>query len=305
MATPHLAIIGAGPAGLSAAINAASEGLQTTLIDRLPILGGQAGTAMLIKNLMGFPSGISGKELMRKAEHQAKRFGVRCMQDQADRLARTDQQLHIQLGSGRVLDCDVILISSGVQYRRLTTPGIDQVFGVFYGADPNDLARWLGKTVCIVGGANSAGQAALSFANHHCSVDLVSRSPITKAMSQYLIDAIKLDDRITVREGLQLEAFEQTNGSQVVCTLEGKPCIYDAVFIFIGAEPKTLWLPCSKDDRGFLLTDPQLHTSIQGVFAAGDVRSGSVKRVAAALGEGSQAISSIHSYLQERRSVNV
>lgn len=293
-----LAIVGGGPAGLSAAIYAGSEGLSTVILDRLPVLGGQAGTAMMIKNLMGFPSGITGKQLVQKAEHQARSFGVKCHQDQVDRLAKDGSTFVLQLASGKVMDCRAVLLSTGVQWRKLSIPGSENVFGLFYGADRSDLPRWTGKTVAIVGGANSAGQAALAFSDYAARVDLLSRSALSKSMSDYLIKAIKKSDKINVREGCELVSLSQ-DGSRVISSLTtSDTVIYDGVFCFIGAEPKTSWIPVVKDDHGFIVCNVgTLESSLSGVYVAGDVRSGSTKRVGAALGDGAQAISHIHSFL--------
>jgi thioredoxin reductase (NADPH) len=298
-----LTIIGGGPAGLSASIYAASEGLSTVVLDRLPVLGGQAGSAMLIRNLLGYSSGISGKELIKKSVSQARKFGVRFVQDQADRIAR-NSQLHIQCGSGRVLDTQAIVLALGVQWRKLTTPGADTVFGVFYGANQEDLPRWRSKVVVIIGGANSAGQASLAFAHAGAArVILLSRSPIDKAMSQYLCDAIRAEGRIELREGKEAERFEQAEGDRVQLTTADGSEIVDGVFCFIGAEPRTLWLPqIDKDDHGFISCQSgTYHTNLSGVFAIGDVRAGSIKRVGAAIGEGAGVVPQIHNYLKDAR----
>jgi len=292
-----LVIIGGGPAGLSAAIYGASEGLRTTLIDRLPVLGGQAGSAMKIANLMGFPNGIGGKELADRAVRQAKHFGAICLQDQVDRLA-SNGKLWLQLASGRVIDTDALLLATGVQWRKLEAPGFDRTFGIFYGADASDLERWRDKSIAIVGGANSAGQASLGFAHHNAKVDLLTRSELSKGMSQYLIDSIVKQPLITVKTGEEITAVEQIEGFRVLAHLASYSVVYDGVFCFIGAEPRSSWLPVAKDDKGFVLTSADLHSSIEGIFCAGDLRAGSTKRVSAAMGEGAQAVNSIHSFLK-------
>lgn len=301
-----LLIIGGGPAGLAAAIYAASEGLTTTIIERKPTLGGQAGTSSLIENLIGFPSGISGADLMARSVKQAKKFGVRILHDKvigvACDLTCTDRL--VSLDSGRVLKCRTVLVACGVQYRRLNIPGSDHTFGVFYGANPGEMHKWNGKRVAIIGGANSAGQAARGFAKHGADVTMFSRSPIEKGMSTYLVNAIRKEAQVRVREELPVEFF-QALGKHPAMLLNsaGGTEVFDGVFVFIGAEPRTHWFSGKKDDHGFILTGAACNrvasyeTSLPGVFAAGDVRANKSKRVATALGEGAAAVSQVHQYL--------
>lgn len=306
-----LVIVGGGPAGLAAAVYAASEGLKTTIVEPLARLGGQAGTSSLIENLIGFPDGISGYDLMARSVEQAKRFNVSITHDRAMGIAcdhNCGERL-VSLESSSVIHSSTVLVACGVQYRRLDIPGSVGTFGVFYGANPAEMPRWAGKRVAIIGGANSAGQAARGFGFAGADVTLFSRSPLTKAMSTYLRDAIVREAQVRVIEGELPLAFEQVGGRQVgLTTTSDAGGVFDAVFVFIGAEPRTKWFSGAKDDHGFILTGGQtgianrasLETSFPGVFAAGDVRANRSKRVATALGEGAAAVSQIHQYLASR-----
>lgn len=306
-------IIGAGPAGLAGAVFAASEGLQVVILERRASLGGQAGTSSRIVNYLGFPQGISGAELAKRASQQAKKLGATIMQGQAIALGRENGTRFVQLTDGRVLRCQSVLLAMGVSYRRLDIPGVRQ-FGVFYGSNPSEVEQWKGKRVAIVGGANSAGQAAVHFASHGAHVTLLSRSPLVKAMSMYLRKELEKCGAV-VQEGVEvvsiddqdLMVYDQTQRSSpglVTRLSNGSTVAFDGLFIFIGATPATHWLPqLDKDDKGFILTgQPGRHpheTNIPGVFAAGDVRAGTLKRVAAASFEGAAAIAEIHQYLAD------
>lgn len=295
-----LAVIGGGPAGLGAAVYAASEGLKTTIIERAK-LGGQAGTSSLIENLIGFPEGISGRELMDRSVEQAKKFNVGFITDTVTHIAADDGEHYVQLESAAYLTCHTVLIASGVQYRRLDVPGANS-FGIFYGADPTQMRRWNGKRVAVVGGANSAGQAARGFAAAGANTTLLSRSPLNKGMSLYLRDALTREGEVNIVEGAELQLFEQVAGRKVRVDYGLDTSQFDGVFVFIGAEPRTSWLTCDKDEHGFIRTGGSgwcngLGTSVPGMFAAGDVRANRSKRVATALGEGAAAVSQVHQYL--------
>lgn len=300
-----LLIVGGGPAGLAASVYAASEGLRTTVIEKKS-LGGQAGTSSKIENLLGYPKGISGVELMAKATRQAHKFGVRMLIDTVDFIGTGGPDSvpglrYVQLHSGRLLCCRCILLATGVQYRSLNIPGI-RTFGVYYGSNPSETPKWTGKRVGIVGGANSAGQAILDFARVAKEVLVFSRSPLTKGMSTYLIPQVRNKGNVRILEGCELSSVEGNGRVQKVTSSQGDFNL-DGLFIFIGAEPHTEWLPVKKDEKGFILTGQNgslLETSIPGVFAAGDVRANRSKRVATAIGEGSFAISQVHQYLGER-----
>jgi thioredoxin reductase (NADPH) len=309
-------IIGAGPAGLAAAVNAASEGLRTIVLERGPRVGGQAFSSSRIENYLGFPMGVTGDELAASAYDQAVRFGATIHVDSTviDVRRVDDQVVQVICESGTTYRCRTALITSGVTYRQLDAPGVNELLGkgVEYGISPTDAARFAGSHVHIVGGANSAGQAALHLANAGAHVHILTRSPLEKSMSQYLIDRITAEG-IDVQVGARVAAArsdDQVNEVDVTYGELAELVIADeagvrtvptsALLVFIGAEPRTSWAPQLKTDaRGFLVTGGRFHleTSEPGIFAAGDVRSGSVKRVAAAVGEGSMAVQEIHQYL--------
>ena len=318
-----LIIVGAGPAGLAAAVYGASEGLHTLVVEpEAP--GGQAGTTSRIENYLGFPAGITGADMGRRAHIQATRFGAEFVTQRATGLRVDGQYRFIQLGDGREVSSHVILLAPGVQYRKLEIPGGDRLTGrgIYYGAALVEAASCKDEEVFVVGGANSAGQAALYFSKYARSVSMLVRGKgLTATMSKYLIDEIDRTSNIVVRPGTAvLEAMGNDHLEQIrVSGPEGEQTISAAsLFVFIGAAPRTEWLPSSvmRDDKGFLLAGPDLRlegkmtpvwkesrepflleSSLPGVFVAGDVRHGSVKRVASAVGEGSIAVQFVHQYL--------
>lgn len=321
-----LLIVGGGPAGLAAAVYGASEGLRTVLVEKEGI-GGQAGTSARIENYLGFPKGLSGADLARRAATQAKRLGAEILTAQEVVSIRAeDPYRYAELQDGSELSCHAMLITSGVDVRRLEAPGVADLTGagVYYGAAVTEAASYQGERVFVVGGANSAGQGAVFLSQYADQVVMLVRgTTLTTSMSQYLIDQIEGTENIEVRTETEVE---QACGDRILeylivhdkasaerQELEGK-----AMFIFIGAVPRTEFiqdrLMC--DRAGFILTGPDimqngkrpkgwklqrdpylLETSLPGVFAAGDVRHGSVKRVATAIGEGSATLQSIHRYL--------
>jgi len=320
-------IVGAGPAGLAAAVYGASEGLHTVLIER-EAPGGQAGTSSLIENYLGFPSGVSGADLARRSLTQARKFGVEVLAPQEVKAIKIkDQYRVLTFADGGEISCHAMLIASGVAWRKLDVPGIERLTGagVYYGAATTEAISCQDNDVFIVGGANSAGQAAIFFANYARSVTLIVRGDsLEKGMSQYLVDHIGKTEKIHVR--LNSNVVEVQGEDYLNCIiLEGEggkreKLTATALFIFIGAEPRTEWLRDSiaLDDKGFILSgsdlavqgsrpldwkldrDPfLLETCIPGVFVAGDVRHGSIKRVASAVGEGSIAVQFIHQYLSK------
>jgi thioredoxin reductase (NADPH) len=315
-----LLVIGAGPAGLAAAVNAASEGLHTIVLERGATVGGQAASSSRIENYLGFPNGLSGAELTEAATEQAMRFGanIHTHAQVIDLRADGLGQHQIMCESGQVYRCDAALVTSGVTYRTLDVPGIAPLIGkgVGYGISPADAEQYRGQRVVVVGGANSAGQAAVHLADHGAEVDIVTRSPLEKSMSTYLVDRCESHEGITIREGARIAAVKGNKDHRLghVTIADAAGVVTEAaagLFVFIGAEPKVEWAPAlAKDAKGFILTGsdiqdanvPYLSTSLPGVFAAGDVRSGSVKRVAAAAGEGSMAVQFIHKYLEQMRS---
>jgi len=323
-----LAIVGGGPAGLAAAVYGASEGLHTVMVER-EAPGGQAGMSSRIENYLGFPSGLSGGDLARRGVVQAQRFGVEILAPQEAVGVRTEGPYRIiKLADGNELSCHALMIASGVQWRRLEAPGIDRLqgAGVYYGGGATEALSCKGEVVYVVGGANSAGQAAMNFAKYAESVVILVRGEsLASTMSQYLIDQIKETPRIQLWTHASVaEAHGETHLEEisVLCSdtnkLERVPA--SSMFIFIGALPRTDWLGnlIERDDRGFILTGPDLmhggerpkgwalerdpfllETNVPGIFAVGDVRHGSVKRVASGVGEGSVAVQFIHQYLSK------
>ena len=323
-----LAIVGGGPAGLAAAVYGASEGLHTVIIER-EAPGGQAGMSSRIENYLGFPAGLSGSDLARRAVVQARRFGVEILAPQEAVSVRTEGSYRIiKLADGSELSCHALMIASGVQWRRLDAPGIDRLqgAGVYYGGGSTEALSCKGETVYVVGGANSAGQAAMNFAKYADHVVMAVRGvSLASTMSQYLIDQIKETPNIQLWANASVvEAHGETHLEEisVLCSdtnkIERVPA--SAMFIFIGAQPRTDWLGTlvERDERGFLLTGPDLirdgerpkgwplerdpfllETNVPGIFAVGDVRRGSVKRVASGVGEGSVAVQFIHQYLSK------
>jgi thioredoxin reductase (NADPH) len=323
-----LAIVGGGPAGLAAAVYGASEGLHTVMIER-EAPGGQAGMSSRIENYLGFPMGLSGGDLARRAVVQAQRFGVEILSPQEAVAARMEGPYRIiKLADGSEISCHALMIASGVQWRRLEAPGIDRLqgAGVYYGGGATEALSCKGETVYVVGGANSAGQAAMNFAKYAKRVVILVRGDsLASSMSQYLIDQIKEMPNIELwAHGSVAEVHGNSHLEEisVLCSdtnkIERVPAT--SVFIFIGAMPRTDWLAgmVERDDRGFILTGPDLirdgqrpkgwtldrdpyllETNVPGLFAVGDVRHGSVKRVASGVGEGSVAVQFIHQYLSK------
>lgn len=323
------AIVGGGPAGLAAAVYAASEGLKTVMIER-EAPGGQAGTSSKIENYLGFPEGLSGKDLARRALAQAQRFGVEVVSGDVTGLCLDNQYRRVKLLNGAEVSCHALMIATGVSYNRLNVPGVEELTGrgVYYGAAITEALNCQGDCVFIVGGANSAGQAAIYLSEFANKVIMLVRAPdLSQSMSQYLIDEIDKRPNIEVRARTQVKAAHGTDSLEAL-TLENsetKECekvSAGALFIFIGAAPRTDWLEgvVKRDDRGFVLSgndvmeagkrpanwnqnrDPfLLETNVPGIFVAGDVRHGSVKRVASGVGEGSIAVSFVHQYLANVR----
>jgi thioredoxin reductase (NADPH) len=316
-------IVGGGPAGLAAGVYAASEGLDTVIVER-EAPGGQAGQSSAIENYLGFPKGLSGSDLAQRALAQASRFGAELV------LAREVVGLEergtvraVLLEGGGEVEARSVVVSTGVSYRRLEADGVDRLTGkgVYYGATAAEAAQTAGDMVYLVGGANSAGQAALNFAKHAKQVTLLVRgSDLLATMSTYLVDRITASTNIVVRCGTEVGAADGDGHLERLTLVEratGRREELDAswLFVFIGASPRTDWLATSvaRDPHGFLLTGPDvtasrapwgparspyaLETSLPGVFAAGDVRLESMKRVASAVGEGAMSIYLIHRYL--------
>jgi thioredoxin reductase (NADPH) len=321
-----LIVVGAGPAGLAAAVYGASEGVHTLLIDK-ESPGGQAGTSSRIENYLGFPNGLSGADLARRATAQASRLGAEILSAQGVvSITLRDSYRIVTLANGSELACRAVVIATGVSVRELEVPGIDSVTGagVYYGAALTEAASYKGEHVYVVGGANSAGQGAIFLSQHAGQVTMLVRSSLAKSMSSYLIEQIEGRDNIDVQLGAEvievhgdnrLEAITISDRETGVTRKEATP----AMFAFIGASPHTKMLGdlVEMSDAGFVLTGPDLfidgkrpinwklkrepylmETSVPGIFAAGDVRHGVIRRVASAVGQGSTAISFVHEYLK-------
>ncbi len=320
------AIIGGGPGGLAAAVYGASEGLKTVMIDR-EAPGGQAGLSSRIENYLGFPAGLSGLDLTRRAVMQAQRFGVEIFAPQEAVSLRAEGPYRIvKLANGSEISCHTALIATGVQWKRLDVPGMDRLqgAGVYYGGGSQEAISCKDETVYIVGGANSAGQAALNFALFADKVVMLLRGEsLSATMSRYLIDQIEKTPKIqlwTHAEVVEVHGETHLEEVSVSCTDTGKVERVPAtsMFIYIGAMPRTDWLEGTlvRDDRGFVVAGPDLirdgklpaswnvnrppfllESSLPGVFVVGDVRHGSIKRVASAVGEGAIAVQFIHRYM--------
>jgi thioredoxin reductase (NADPH) len=321
-----LAIVGGGPAGLAAAVYGASEGLRTVMIER-EAPGGQAGLSSRIENYLGFPSGLSGQDLARRAVVQASRFGVEILSPQEATGLRVEGPYRIiDLADGSKVSCHALLLATGVQWRSLGVPGEEFLrgAGIYYGGGLTEAISCKGETVYVVGGANSAGQAAMHFSKYaEKVVMLIRRESLASTMSQYLIDQVQKSPNIEVWPGtevVEVRGENQLAEISVRCARTGTTDSYPArsLFIYIGALPRTDWVgnQVHRDERGFILSGPDLmkdgkrpmewtldrdpgllETSVPGIFVVGDVRHGSVKRVASGVGEGAVAVQFIHQYL--------
>jgi thioredoxin reductase (NADPH) len=318
-----LVIVGGGPAGLAAAVYGASEGLRTVMVER-EAPGGQAGQSSRIENYLGFPNGLSGSDLARRATDQARRLGAELL-SVSDVVALKVEGAGriVELAGGVQLSANTVLVASGVSYRMMPAPGFSDFTGagVYYGAALTEARSCSQQHVVVIGAANSAGQAAVHFAGYASRVTMLVRGDsLEKSMSAYLIEQIAGLPNIDVLTRTEAVAAEGDNGRLKRLRLRGpdrdeRVENVDACFVFIGAAPRTDWLDgvVARDERGFILAGPDarehgwplqreprtLETSVPGVFVAGDVRARSIKRVASAVGEGSMAVSLIHEYLAE------
>jgi thioredoxin reductase (NADPH) len=316
-----LVVVGSGPAGLAASVYGASEGLRTVSLDAMAI-GGQAGSSSRIENYTGFPNGISGGDLTARSAVQAMRLGARLNAPCEVVGLRVEAGFHVViLRDGSEIPTRAVIVASGASYRRLDVEDLERFegAGVYYAATDLEARVCDGRPVLVVGGGNSAGQAAIHLGEHNCSVTIaIRRDDLAHSMSQYLIERIVADPKISLLTGVEVHALagedhldEVTLRHTATEQRQAIPC--SGLFCFIGAQPATGWL-CDGvllDQDGFVLTDRQLsgqiaagtssplpfETSVPGVFAAGDVRNGSMKRVAAAVGEGSSAVRSVHERL--------
>jgi thioredoxin reductase (NADPH) len=318
-----LVIVGGGPAGLAAAVYGASEGLHTVMVER-EAPGGQAGQSSKIENYLGFPSGLTGSDLARRATNQARRLGAELLTVQDAVALRAEGAGRIvELSGGGELSANCVLVASGVSYRQLDTPGFAELTGagVYYGAALAEARSCADQKVAIIGGANSAGQAAVHFSGFAQNVTMLVRGPsLERSMSRYLIEQVEDLSNVSVHTETIATAAEGEDGHLRRLLIRGpggeeSALAVDACFVFIGASPRTDWLEgvVARDQRGFILAGPDvqkngwplprdpypLETSVPGVFVAGDVRARSIKRVASAVGEGSMAVSLIHEYLAQ------
>jgi thioredoxin reductase (NADPH) len=319
----EMIVVGAGPAGLAAGVYGSSEGLRTLVVEpEAP--GGQAGSSSKIENYLGFHQGITGSELGRRAHLQAQRLGAEFITQRVTGLRIDGQYRFVMLADGRELSSHVVLLATGVRYRKLDIPGAEELTGrgIYYGAALAEAAACKGEDVFVVGGANSAGQAALHFAKYACKVTMLVRGAgLSDTMSKYLIDEIGKTSNIVLEprtQVLQAEGRERLEGVLLRGPQGERNEAATSLFVFIGAAPQAEWLPpvVLRDERGFVLAGPDLRsdgklpaswqekrepflleTSVPGVFVAGDLRHGSIKRVASAVGEGSIAVQFAHQYL--------
>jgi thioredoxin reductase (NADPH) len=322
-----LAIVGGGPAGLAAAVYGASEGLRTVMIER-EAPGGQAGMSSRIENYLGFPSGLTGADLARRAVVQARRFGVEIISAEATEVRIDGPYRFLKLANGEELSCHALLVATGVQWRKLDAPGVERLTGagIYYGAAMTEAMSTKDEDVYVVGGANSAGQAAMHFSRYAKRVVILVRgSSLASSMSQYLINQHKATPNIQIEFNTSVVEAHGENHLEAISihcsvTNEITKVPANSLFIMIGAAPNTDWLAniVERDERGFIYSGPQLtrdgkrpngwklerdpgllETNVPGIFVVGDVRHGSVKRVASGVGEGSVAISFVHQYLSK------
>ncbi|MFE4539503.1 FAD-dependent oxidoreductase [Streptomyces scopuliridis] len=324
-----LVVVGGGPAGLGAAVYGASEGLRTVLVER-EATGGQAGQSSRIENYLGFPDGVSGAQLTDRARRQALRFGAEILSArEVVGLEAAGSGRVVRFGQGSAITAHTVVLATGVSYRRLATSSLDEFTGagVFYGSTVTEASTCAGDEVYLVGGANSAGQAAVYLSRYARRVHLLIRGAgLTRSMSSYLIDQINDIDHIVVHPWTEAVGGKGDGHLQQITLRDVRSGATDTVdsswlFVFIGAEPRTEWLEgvVERDERGFVITGPDLvadgrrpanwplprdpyhlESSVPGVFAAGDVRAASLKRVASAVGDGAMAISLVHRYLESQ-----
>lgn len=321
-----LVIVGGGPAGLAAAVYGASEGLRTLLVEH-NAPGGQAGTSSQIENYLGFPSGVSGADLARRALTQARRFGTEVLVQEVVSLRREDPYRIVRLADGTDVSCYAVVLATGVSVRTLEVPGIEALLGigVYYGAAMTEAATYRGQDVCVLGAGNSAAQGALFFSRYARHVTLLLRGKsLGQSMSKYLVDRIAATPNIEVVTRVEVAGVSGAGRLEKVVVrgvddAQERELVASAIFIFIGAKPRTEMVSglLELDEKGFVLTGPDLprtdriprgwtlerdpylfETSVPGIFAAGDVRATSGKRVAAAVGEGSGTVSMVHRYLE-------
>jgi thioredoxin reductase (NADPH) len=305
-----LLIVGGGPAGLSAAVYAASEGIRTIVIER-EVPGGQAGYSAKIENYPGFPEGLSGNDFARRTVKQAERFGVEILSTrQVKSLAVEGRYRQICLDDGTTVAAHAVLLATGVAFRWLEAPGCPDLVGrgVYYGAAAAEASECGDQKLFLLGGGNSAGQAALLLAEYARKVTIVAPEPsLEETMSRYLLERIGELDNVEVCSGHTVVGAEGRKHLERLVLERGdsgerRTVDADGLFVFIGAAPRTEWLEgvVDRDEQGFIRSNDRMETSVPGVFVAGDVRAGSVKRIASAVGEGAMVVQAIHGYLADR-----
>ena len=297
-----IAIVGAGPAGLSASIYAASEGFSVLTIEHKRV-GGQSASSSLIENYYGFPKGISGAELAERGRQQALKLGATIITEDVDRLIRTSPYT-LHMADGEVYQAHSVVIASGLAYRKLGVPG-DNCPDVHYGAAMEDYAKYQSRSAVVVGGGNSAGQAAQALAEHDCDVVVIVRGKDLTTMSAYLTNRVLTNPKVEVAYGEKVKGFRVEDGT--LHAVDTNTTVYPAAaaFIFVGMVPDTNWCKdCVEiDGHGFVLIDHEFHTTAPGVFAIGDVHSGARGRIGAAVGEGSMVIPHIQKWLDTQKEV--
>jgi thioredoxin reductase (NADPH) len=305
-----LAIVGGGPAGLSAAVYAASEGVRTLVVER-EVPGGQAGYSARIENYPGFPKGLSGSDFASRTVAQAERFGVEILSTrEVKSLSAKGRYREICLDDDTTVAAHAVLLATGVAFKWLEAPGCPDLVGrgVYYGAATAEASDCRDQRLYLLGGGNSAGQAALLLAQYAGRVTIVApEASLDETMSQYLVERIRELPNVEICSGHRVVGAEGHKHLERLVlkrcdTGEERTVQADGLFVFIGATPSTDWLEgvVDRDEQGFIRSNDRMETSVRGVFVAGDVRAGSVKRIASAVGEGAMAVQSIHGYLADR-----
>jgi thioredoxin reductase (NADPH) len=304
----QVAVIGGGPSGLSAAINASADGLTTILVDASPVLGGQAKHSSLIENVLGYPKGVTGETLAKRAEVQALKFGASILKNSAATAIESNGQHVIRLANGESVAAETVILANGLTWRKLTAKRANDFIGkgVVYGAVSRNDYHYRGKVVAVIGGANSAGQAALHISQFAKTVYmLVRHETLSDTMSAYLYQRVLNVRNIIPLFGCEVTEFFGNDRLQAIgISQHGKQddiVPVTAAVIFIGSEPKTDWVKASgiqTDDHGYIVTNGSYSTNVNGIFAIGDIRNGLAKRVAAAIGDGSSVIASVYQHLK-------
>lgn len=298
--TCDVLIFGSGPAGMAVAINAASEGLSTTVLEG-EIVGGQAATSARIENYLGIGA-ISGGTLMQRARRQAKHFGVNLVPVTAVELTKTDDCYQVACSDGQTHVAPAVVVATGLRWNHLSDPSIEKLIdkGVVYDPSPENFSSMSDQSVAVLGGANSGGQATVALMEQCKQVYLLARTPIEETMSDYLVQRIRAAKNVEVIEGDNLVSASGDNKLEALSLQSGRSIEVSHLLLYIGSHPETSWLGVECDERGFVKTDEHYATSLPNIFAVGDIRAGSTKRVESAAGEGSEVLPYIHECLKER-----